>query len=125
MLLFSCRSTAIYRPLASLQRWSLDLVHYVLLHDVWPNQKKKLFAYQVQILRYSSLILLGEMEWRKIETTYAFHTVTISFVSGRLEDGSTNSHNHRLCFFHPCHLPVFQHTIIVKNGLKNTSISVH
>lgn len=87
VLLSSCIYTAIYRPLASLQRWSLDLVHYCASEMAfWPNQIKKLLAYQVQMLSYSEFHSTGEMGWQNFETTYGFQSITI-FFCGREAEG--------------------------------------
>lgn len=91
---------------------------------IWPNQIKKLFAFQVQILSSVwGFILLGEMGWQNLEALYGFQNITISFVGARLEDGSNNSQSPVSSAL--CPLPVFQHTILVRNGLKTPQFPIH
>lgn len=102
MLLSSYKWTAIYRPLAFLQRQSLDLVHYCASEMIFqPNQIKKLFTYIVQIPSFSELCSFGRNGMAK---NWELQFVTISIVGGRLKDGNTSFHNHILCFFCPLSL---------------------
>lgn len=96
----SAACTAVYRPLACLQQWSLDLVHYFASETTfWPNLIKKLHI-NSKPLTIQSFVLLEEMGWKIFENLWI--SKYNHFLCWRgLENGSNNFHNHLLHFFCP------------------------